>query len=63
MKPSFEPVSDEILTDRNGCSTQMKIHWKINKSSMNIRHKYNNNQNAHAQRRILGPTYVSKTLN
>ena len=31
MKPSFEPVSDEILTDRNGCNTQMKIHWKINK--------------------------------
>ena len=33
MKPTFEPVSEEILNDRNGCNTQMKIHWKINKKS------------------------------
>ena len=30
-KPSFKPVSYEILIDRKGRNTQMKIHWKINK--------------------------------
>ena len=31
MKPTFEPVSEEILIDLNSFNTQMKIHWKINK--------------------------------